>query len=83
MNTTGNITPTEKRMRLFNVNKSIKLSLEEFEELVTISTNIWTQYNCQRDSGKFTSAAWLSIENRARDKKDFDWQTSVRPSVQN
>ena len=30
MNTIDNITPDEKRMRLFNVNEPIELSIEEF-----------------------------------------------------
>jgi len=46
MNTIDNITPNEKRMRLFNVNEPIKLSIEEFEKnWWPLVTNIWTQYN--------------------------------------
>ena len=32
MNTIDNITPVAKRMRLFNVNEPIELSIEEFEK---------------------------------------------------
>ena len=49
MNTIDNITPTEKRMRLFNVNEPIELSIEEFEKnWWPLVTNIWTQYNAYK-----------------------------------
>jgi len=49
MDTNDNITPTEKRMRLFNVNEPIELPIEEFEKSWwPLVTNIWTQYNSHK-----------------------------------
>ena len=46
MNIIDNITPNEKRMRLFNVNEPTELPIEKIGGRWV--TNIWTQYtvNC-------------------------------------
>ena len=76
MNTIDNITPDEKRMRLFNVNEPIELSIEEFEKnWWPLVTNVWTQYNSYKHvNGDFWGgyvAAWLSIEDQAHGRKEF------------
>lgn len=89
MDTNDNITPTEKRMRLFNVNEPIELPIEEFEKSWwPLVTNIWTQYNSYKfvngDSWKiYVCRLAKHRESSTRQEGisiDRRRQTSARPS---
>ena len=89
MNPIDNITPDEKRMRLFNVNEPIELSIEEFEKnWWPLVTNVWTQYNSYKHvNGDFWRGYVCRLakhrESSTRQEGvlvDKRRQTSVRPS---
>jgi hypothetical protein len=89
MDTNDNITPTEKRMCLFNVNEPIELPIEEFEKSWwPLVTNIWTQYNSYKfvngDSWKiYVCRLAKHRESSTRQEGisiDRRRQTSARPS---